>query len=145
MAEFFQNIVNWLASLDWPVILRFVLFFLASAVIIILIAAVIVLGFGWAKPVPINPNYYRGHKGHKMILVSAAGPLMNLLEAREVYVSKSSACKKGGRSHVLEAIGLKNEVIDGALRIGLSRFTTEEDIEALVSGLREARDTLAHR
>ena len=71
--------------------------------------------------------------------------LMNLLEAREVYVSKSSACKKGGRSHVLEAIGLKNEVIDGALRIGLSRFTTEEDIEALVSGLREARNTLAHR
>ena len=39
------------------------------------------LGFGWAKPVPINPNYYKGHKGHKMILVSAAGPLMNLLEA----------------------------------------------------------------
>ena len=71
--------------------------------------------------------------------------LMNLLEAREVYVSKSSACKKGGRSHVLEAIGLKNEVIDGALRIGLSRFTTEEDIEALVSGLQEARNTLAHR
>ena len=71
--------------------------------------------------------------------------LMNLLEAREVYVSKSSACKKGGRSHVLEAIGLKNEVIDGALRIGISRYTTEEDIEALVSGLREARNTLAHR
>ena len=71
--------------------------------------------------------------------------LMNLLEAREVYVSKSSACKKGGRSHVLEAMGLKSDVIDGALRIGLSRFTTEEDIEALVSGLREARDTLAHR
>ena len=37
MAEFFQNIVNWLASLDWPFILRFVLFFLASAVIIVLI------------------------------------------------------------------------------------------------------------
>ena len=71
--------------------------------------------------------------------------LMNLLEAREVYVSKSSACKKGGRSHVLEAMGLKSDVIDGALRIGISRFTTEEDIEALVSGLREARDTLAHR
>ena len=29
--------------------------------------------------------------------------LMNFLEAREIYVSKSSACKKGGRSHVLEA------------------------------------------
>ena len=71
--------------------------------------------------------------------------LMNFLEAREVYVSKSSACKKGGRSHVLEAIGMKNEEIDGALRIGLSRFTTEDDIRALVSGLSDARRTLAHR
>ena len=71
--------------------------------------------------------------------------LMNFLEAREVYVSKSSACKKGGRSHVLEAIGMRNEAIDGALRIGLSRFTTEDDILALVLGLREARQTLAHR
>ena len=71
--------------------------------------------------------------------------LMNFLEAREVYVSKSSACKKGGRSHVLEAIGMRSEEIDGALRIGLSRFTTEEDILALVAGLREAGQTLAHR
>ena len=71
--------------------------------------------------------------------------LMNFLEAREIYVSKSSACKKGGRSHVLEAIGLKSAVIDGALRIGLSRFTTEEDILALCSALTDARNTLSHR
>ena len=71
--------------------------------------------------------------------------LMNFLEAREVYISKSSACKKGGRSHVLEAIGMRNEEIDGALRIGLSRFTTEDDIRALVSGLSDARRSLAHR
>lgn len=70
--------------------------------------------------------------------------LMNYLEAREVYVSKSSACKKGGRSHVLEAVGLEPKVIDGALRIGLSRFTTQEDIDALCLGLKEAHDTLAH-
>ena len=71
--------------------------------------------------------------------------LMNFLEERQVYVSKSSACKKGGRSHVLEAIGLDAAVIDGALRIGLSRMTTEEDLEALCLGLREARARLAHR
>ena len=71
--------------------------------------------------------------------------LMNFLEAREIYVSKSSACKKGGRSHVLEAIGLDARTIDGALRIGLSRMTTEEDLEALCLGLAEARRTLAHR
>ena len=71
--------------------------------------------------------------------------LMNFLEAKEVYVSRSSACKKGGRSHVLEAMGLSSRVIDGAIRIGLSRFTTEEDIDALCAALKEAHDTLAHR
>ena len=71
--------------------------------------------------------------------------LMNFLEAREVYVSKSSACKKGGRSHVLEAIGLDARAIDGAIRIGLSRMSTEEDLDALCSGLKDARDSLAHR
>ena len=71
--------------------------------------------------------------------------LMNFLEAREIYVSKSSACKKGGRSHVLEAMGLSPRVTDGALRIGLSRYTTAEDAEALCLALKEAHDTLAHR
>jgi cysteine desulfurase len=71
--------------------------------------------------------------------------LMNFLETREIYVSKSSACKKGGRSHVLEAIGLDARAIDGALRIGLSRMSTEEDILALVRGLLDARASLAHR
>ena len=71
--------------------------------------------------------------------------LMNFLEAREVYVSKSSACKKGARSHVLESMGLDSKTIDGALRIGLCRFTTQEDIDALCEGLRDAHETLAHR
>ena len=70
--------------------------------------------------------------------------LMNFLEAREVYVSKSSACKQGKRSHVLEAIGMKNDLIDGAIRIGLSRYTTEADLHALVEGLSESRK-LSHR
>ena len=70
--------------------------------------------------------------------------LMNFLEAREVYVSKSSACKKGGRSHVLEAMGLDTRTIDGALRIGLSRYTNQEDIDALCLGLQDAHDTLRH-
>ena len=71
--------------------------------------------------------------------------LMNFLEAREVYVSKSSACKKGARSHVLEAIGLDARTIDGAIRVGLSRYTTQEDIDALCRGLIEAHARLAHR
>ena len=70
--------------------------------------------------------------------------LMNYLESRQIYVSRSSACKRGKRSHVLEALGLRSDVIDGALRLGFSRFTTEDDIEALAEALSAAR-SLAHR
>ena len=44
----------------------------------------------------------------------------------------------------MEAIGLNAKTIDGAIRIGLSRMTTEEDILALCDHLLEARNTLAH-
>lgn len=37
-------------------------------------------GFGWARPVPINPMYYKDKKRGTM-LVSLAGPLSNLLLA----------------------------------------------------------------
>jgi Zn-dependent proteases len=37
-------------------------------------------GFGWAKPVPINPVYYRNRKQGTM-LVSLAGPASNILLA----------------------------------------------------------------
>ncbi len=42
-------------------------------------------------------------------------------------------------------MGLDTKTIDGALRIGLSRFTTQEDLDALCEGLREAHAKLAHR
>ena len=70
--------------------------------------------------------------------------LMNFLEERGIYVSRSSACKRGARSHVLEALGLPAPVIDGTLRIGLSRETTEEEINAFCGALAEAASTLAH-
>ena len=71
--------------------------------------------------------------------------LMNFLEARGISVSKSSACKKGGRSHVLEAMGLPAPVIDGALRLGLSRYTTMEELDGFCLCLSEAKRSLAHR
>ncbi len=71
--------------------------------------------------------------------------LLNFLEAQEIYVSRSSACKKGARSHVLEAMGLRSEVIDGAIRVGLSRLNSEEDALAFCRALKEAHDRLAHR
>lgn len=38
------------------------------------------VGFGWAKPVPINPIYFKNRR-RGLILVSLAGPLSNLLIA----------------------------------------------------------------
>lgn len=41
----------------------------------------IVVGFGWAKPVPVNPYALRRHSASAMMWVSLAGPASNLLLA----------------------------------------------------------------
>ncbi len=56
--------------------------------------------------------------------------LLNWLDAQGVCVARSSACKKGRRSHVLEAMGLPATVIDGSIRVSLSRYTTAEEAKA---------------
>ena len=68
--------------------------------------------------------------------------LMNYLEAKGIYVSKSSACKRGKRSHVLEAIGAPDKVIDGALRVSFSRYTTAEECAYFCEALAAARKEL---
>ncbi|MCL2151513.1 MAG: cysteine desulfurase [Oscillospiraceae bacterium] len=68
--------------------------------------------------------------------------LMSFLDSEGICVSKSSACKKGARSRVLEAMCLKNEVIDGALRVSFSRFNTVEESECFVSTLKCASEKL---
>ncbi len=68
--------------------------------------------------------------------------VLNHVDALGIYISKSSACKKGHRSYVLEAMGLPNAVIDGALRISFSRFTTEDEVNALCDGIKDAHEKL---
>ena len=41
----------------------------------------VIAGFGWAKPVQVNPMYFHGDKQRGMTLVALAGPLMNLILA----------------------------------------------------------------
>lgn len=63
--------------------------------------------------------------------------LINRLQDREIYVSAGSACAKGHRSHVLEAMGLPAEVIDGAIRVSFSAENTEADVRELVKAVKE--------
>lgn len=40
--------------------------------------SLVLLGFGWAKPVPVNPNNFRGNRNRADFLVSIAGVTVNL-------------------------------------------------------------------
>ena len=62
-----------------------------------------------------------------------------------VYVSSSSACAKGKRSYVLEAMGLPDDRIDSSLRISFSKYNTAEDIDALIEGLESGIQTLQRK
>ena len=69
--------------------------------------------------------------------------MLHFLAQREVYVSSGSACGKAKPSHVLESMGLPKEQVQSALRVSFSRFSTEEDVGALVEGLKEGLAQLA--
>ena len=73
-----------------------------------------------------------------------AETLLHFLSERGIYVSAGSACGKARPSHVLEAMGLPRERISSSIRVSFSRFSTEEDIRALLSALTEGMNTLAH-
>jgi cysteine desulfurase len=63
-----------------------------------------------------------------------------LLALPDLAISTGSACNshEGGASHVLQAIGLPEELIQSATRFGLGRFTTEEEVEYAAQRVVEA-------
>ena len=63
--------------------------------------------------------------------------MLNSLSSMGIYVSAGSACSKGHRSNVLTAMGVPPKSIDSAIRISLSKFTTENDMEILYNGIKE--------
>ena len=56
---------------------------------------------------------------------------INILQDAGICVSAGSACARGYRSHVLTAMGLSPERIDGSFRISLCRDTTPQELEVL--------------
>ncbi len=71
--------------------------------------------------------------------------MLHFLAQREIYVSSGSACAKGKPSHVLEAMSLDRGVADSAIRVSFCSDNTTEDIDALVSALRDGMNTLVKR
>jgi cysteine desulfurase len=66
---------------------------------------------------------------HISLLGTPAEAVVARLQA-EVALSTGSACASGavGPSHVLRALGWSDDRMEGALRIGIGRFTTDEEI-----------------
>jgi Zn-dependent protease len=58
-------------------------------------AMLVVAGFGWAKPVPVNPNYFKRPK-LGMALTAFAGPLSNFLLALVLLLMVKPLLYSGG-------------------------------------------------
>ena len=62
---------------------------------------------------------------------------INILQDAGICVSAGSACAKGHRSHVMTAMNLAPEVIDGSFRVSLCRDNTKEELDRLVETIRK--------
>jgi len=76
-----------------------------------------------------NANFaFEGLEGESLLLS---------LDMKGIAASSGSACTSGNLdpSHVLLAIGLPHEVAHGSLRLSLSHYTEEEDIDYILAEL----------
>lgn len=64
--------------------------------------------------------------------------IVNSLSERGIYISAGSACKRGHDSEVLKAIGLPSDRTHSAIRISMSRFTTDEEMNETVDAIAAA-------
>lgn len=68
---------------------------------------------------------------------------------KKVAISTGAACMSGAQSssHVLRAMGMEDGLQEGALRIGLGRFTSESDIEnaaaEIIAAVRDVQNAMA--
>ncbi|MBD5632231.1 MAG: cysteine desulfurase NifS [Clostridia bacterium] len=75
---------------------------------------------------PNNVNIcFEGIEGESLLL---------LLDAKGICASSGSACTSGSLdpSHVLLALGLPHEVAHGSLRLSLSEYNTEDEIDTIL-------------
>lgn len=68
--------------------------------------------------------------------------VVRFLSDRGVYLSSGSACHRGKPSHVFAALKLPKAQLDGALRVSFSCDTSQEDVDALIEGLKAAKEQL---
>lgn len=88
------------------------------------------------KRLPGNANF-------SFLDIDGQSLLLNL-DAKGICASSGSACSTGSLnpSHVLKAIGLSDDLANGALRTSFGDDNTKEDIDYLVENLKESVDKL---
>ena len=62
---------------------------------------------------------------------------INILQDHGICVSAGSACAKGHRSHVLDAMKVAPEIIDGSFRVSVCRDTTAKELDLLFTLIRD--------
>ena len=68
--------------------------------------------------------------------------MLHVLESQGVYVSTGSACSSRNvkTSYVLGAIGVSNQVAEGAIRLSFSYLNTSDELSQVPNILRKSVD-----
>lgn len=93
----------------------------------------------------LEESYINGNVEHRLPHVSnmsfkyveGEGLIMGV---KDIAVSSGSACTSASLepSYVLKALGLDDELAHSSLRFGLSRFTTDEEVDYAINHVKEA-------
>jgi cysteine desulfurase len=97
----------------------------------------------------LEESYVNGNKEHRLPhvtnisfkYVEGEGLMMGV---KDIAVSSGSACTSASLepSYVLKSLGLDDDLAHSSLRFGLSRFTTEEEVDFTINHVTEAVNKL---
>lgn len=64
--------------------------------------------------------------------------LLHAFEAQDIFVSTTSACSSRSRRHpaTLEAMGIDSEISQSAIRISLSQYTSQDQVDYLIKKIK---------
>ena len=73
-------------------------------------AMIVIAGFGWARPVPVNPAYLRGSGRSAMAAVALAGPLANVLMATVAAIPINAGLVSSGAVGFSRFVGQPDDI-----------------------------------
>lgn len=93
-------------------------------------------------PYHLNGDPVNRIHGNISIAIDGLTSIQLLAMLPQYSISTGSACSTGKKSHVMQAIGCPDSIISGTIRVGVGRFSKQEEVVGLAEKIADIYDRI---